>query len=136
MVDTGSDTGAGAPQETSSGVQVRDLLEKAFLLGVGAATITFERAGVVVDDFVKRGHISAEEGRKLAEEVSERSREEISHVLGRMQTGVESTYRDAGLATKRDYEDLDFRIRQLEHRVRLLEESADAASSESAHTAV
>jgi polyhydroxyalkanoate synthesis regulator phasin len=112
-------------ERPESGATLRDLLEKTFLLGVGAATITLDKAREAIEGFVERGHISAEDGRRLTEEVGERSREEVKVVLGRMQSGMQSTYKEAGLATKTDVEDVDFRIRQLEHRIRLLEEAAD-----------
>jgi hypothetical protein len=44
---------------------------------------------------------------------------------------LQGALRDFGVATRREVEDLDLRVRQLEHRVALLEGAKDAAPSES-----
>jgi len=55
-----------------------------------------------------------------------RSRDEARTVLKRADSSLQGAYRDLGISTKRELEDLDFRIRQLEMRVQLLEAAADA----------
>jgi hypothetical protein len=54
-----------------------------------------------------------------------RSRDEARSALKRADSSLQGAYRDLGLITKREVEDLDFRLRQIEHRVRLLEDAAD-----------
>jgi polyhydroxyalkanoate synthesis regulator phasin len=68
----------------------------------------------------------------MVERLVARSKEETQSALKKADAHLSGTYRDIGLATRRDLEDIDFRLRQLEHRVRLLESAADeTASSES-----
>jgi polyhydroxyalkanoate synthesis regulator phasin len=58
-----------------------------------------------------------------------RSREEARTVLKKADSSLQSAYRDIGLTTKRELEDLDFRLRQLEMRVGLLEKAADTQAA-------
>lgn len=118
-----SDIRGGAGQQG-----VRDLMERVFLAGIGAAALTKDRIQELVDDLVKRGHLDAEEGRDMVERLAERSREEARAALKKADTSLQGLYRDLGLATRRDLEDMDLRLRQLELRVQLLERAADEQS--------
>ena len=70
--------------------------------------------------------------REAAERLAVAAREAIEQVSGRWrgdarrlgeQTGatLEGVFRELGLVSRRDYEELELRVAQLEHRVRLLE---------------
>jgi polyhydroxyalkanoate synthesis regulator phasin len=124
-----------APEEDTSGDEAprvgqsaRDLIERVFLLGVGAAALTKDRAQEVVEDLVRRGHLSRDESRDMVEKVMARSREEARSAIKRADSSLQGAYHDLGLVGKRELEDLDLRLRQLEHRVQLLEATADAES--------
>jgi polyhydroxyalkanoate synthesis regulator phasin len=112
-----------------TGQVVRDLIEKTFLAGMGAAALTKDRLQELVEEFVKRGQLSSEEGRDVVDRVMTRSREEARTVLKKADSSLQSAYRDIGLTTKRELEDLDFRLRQLEMRVGLLEKAADTQAA-------
>jgi polyhydroxyalkanoate synthesis regulator phasin len=95
------------------------------MVGVGAAALTKDRIQGLVDEFVRRGQLSGQEGREMLDNLVSRSKTEAQSALKKADSSLQGTYRDMGLATRRDVEDLDFQIRQLEHRVRLLEGAAD-----------
>ncbi len=105
---------------------IRELIEKTFLAGMGAAALTKDRLQELVEDLVRRGQLSGEEGREVVERLVSRTREEARSVLKRADSSLQGTYHDIGLTTKRELEDLEFRVRQLEMRVQLLEKAADA----------
>ena len=107
---------------------VREVIEKTLLLALGAAALTKERVQAVVEEFVRRGQLSAEEGKELVEQLGARGRDEAKATLKRLDVSLQGTYRDMGLATHRELEDLDFRVRQIEHRLSLAERQLDAAS--------
>ena len=113
----------GTARVSPSGI--RDIIERSLLIGLGAASLTMERIQAVADDFVKRGQLSREEGKQLVEDLSARSKEEARSVLRTADSSLQTVYREVGLATRREVDDLDFRIRQLEHRVNLLERNVD-----------
>jgi polyhydroxyalkanoate synthesis regulator phasin len=116
----------------STGQSVRDLIERVFLLGVGAAALTKDRVQELVEELVRRGQLSGEEGREVADRLVARSREEARAAAKKADSSLQGAYREIGLVTRRDVEDIEFRVRQLEHRVLLLEAAEDAASSSSA----
>ena len=116
----------GTESKGVTGQAVRDLIERTFLAGMGAAALTKDRVQELVEDLVRRGQLSGDEGRDVVDRLVARSRDEARTVLKRADSSLQGAYRDLGISTKRELEDLDFRIRQLEMRVQLLEAAADA----------
>jgi polyhydroxyalkanoate synthesis regulator phasin len=127
-------SGPEVDRESSSvtGQNVRDLVERVFLLGVGAAALTKDRVQDLVEELVKRGQLSGEEGREVADRLVARSREEARAAAKKADSSLQGAYREIGLVTRREFEDVEFRLRQLEHRVQLLEAAEDAASGPTA----
>jgi len=109
-----------------TGQNIRELIEKTFLAGMGAAALTKDRVQELVEDLVRRGQLSSDEGRDVVEKLLARSREEARSMLKRADSSLQGAYHDIGLTTKRELEDLEFRLRQLEMRVQLLEKAADS----------
>jgi polyhydroxyalkanoate synthesis regulator phasin len=126
MPETSAQDPGSEQQSTAQGV--RDLIERTFLVGVGAAALTKERVQGLVEEFVRRGQLSGDEGREMVERLVSRSKSEAQSVLKKADSSLHGAYRDMGLATRRELEDLDFRLRQVEHRIRLLEETSDGNS--------
>ncbi len=124
------ESGREADREAASatGQSVRDLVERVFLLGVGAAALTKDRVQDLVEELVRRGQLSGEEGREVADRLVARSREEARAAAKKADSSLQGAYREIGLVTRREFEDVEFRLRQLEHRVQLLEAAKDAAS--------
>jgi polyhydroxyalkanoate synthesis regulator phasin len=121
-----SNTDGADPGSARSAVSgVIDIIERTLLVGLGAASLTIDRLQAVADEFVKRGQLSTEEGRQLVEDLATRSKDEAKSVLRTAESGLQSAYHELGLSTKREFEDMDFRMRQLEHRIALLEHTAD-----------
>ncbi len=112
----------GRGEGTMSGLS--DIIERTLLIGIGAAAMTKDRVQAVVDDFVRRGQLTREEGREVVDNVAERSREEARSARRKVDGSLQSAYRELGLTTRQEVEDLDFRLRQVEHRVDLLERQA------------
>jgi len=105
------------------------LIERTFLVGVGAAAFTKDRAQELVEEFVRRGQLSSEEGRDMVDKLVARSRDEARSAMKKADSSLQGALRDMGLFTKRDVEDLETRIRQLEHRISLLEGKPDGAEA-------
>ena len=108
---------------------LKDLIERTFLAGMGAAALTKDRIQELVEELVNRGQINAEEGREVVERLADRSREEARSVLKKADSSLHSAYRGLGLGSRQDLEELGRRIEQLEHRVRLLEEQVDGGET-------
>jgi polyhydroxyalkanoate synthesis regulator phasin len=124
----------GDTEARSGGQSIRDLIERTFLIGVGAVAFTKDRVQELVEEFVKRGELSSDEGREMVDKLVARSRDEARTAMRKADTSVQGALRDFGIVTRRDLEDLEMRVRQVEHRLSLLEavSGADAeAGSES-----
>jgi len=100
---------------------VRDIAEKLLLAGVGAVALTAERADALAEELAARGGLGREEARALIEELVGRWRSESVRLGERTGAGMAGLFREFGLVTRADVEELELRVAQLEHRLRLLE---------------
>jgi polyhydroxyalkanoate synthesis regulator phasin len=115
---------------------IGETLERLVLLQIGAAAATRNRVERVVEDLVAQGRVEREEGRTLVNEVMGRARERSEGARSLVDASVQQGLRGAGVPTREDYEDLIFRVEQLEHRVRMLEgESATSPPPSAADAA-
>ena len=107
-----------------------DTLERLILLQIGAAAVTRERVQEAVNRLIEQGRMEREEGRAVVEDVVTRARERSTGARSLIDASVQQGLRGAGVPNREAYEDLLFRIEQLEHRVRLLEDRPTAAVPE------
>lgn len=103
---------------------VGETLERLILLQIGAAAATRDRVQEVVESLIRQGRIEREEGRTVVNEVVDRARERSAGARSLFDASMQQGLRGAGVPTREDYEDVIFRIEQLEHRVRMLEGDA------------
>jgi polyhydroxyalkanoate synthesis regulator phasin len=127
-----ADTKNGSTSKAGSVQGLKDLIERTFLAGMGAAALTKDRIQELVEELVNKGQMNADEGREVVDRLVARSREEARSVLKKADSSLHSAYRELGLGSKQDLEDLALRVEQLEHRVRLLEEQADSGGAKDA----
>ena len=92
-----------AERADDSGRSLRGAAEELFLAGVGVVALTKDRTEELVDEVVGRW-------RNEAVRASERA--------GSTFAGL---FKELGLVTRRDYDELELRLAQLEHRLRLVE---------------
>ena len=109
------------PGSSNSG-GLRELAEELLLAGVGAVAITKERADELVDELSTKGKLTRDDARELVDEALGRWRGDAMRVGERASTTLSSFFRELGLVTRREYEELELRLAQLEHRLRLLED--------------
>ena len=98
----------------------RDLAERLVLGGVGALALTADRVDALVDSLVARGGMERDDARSLVDDLTGRWRGEAKRVA-RASSTAQGLLRELGLVTKADLEELELRIAQLEHRLRLVE---------------
>lgn len=95
----------------------RELLEKTVELGLGAALLTKESAGKLVDDLVKRGDVSREEGKKLVTDMVEKGKGQKKKMEEFVLEVVEGALGKADIARRSQIEGLEKRIIELEDRL-------------------
>ncbi|MGE0026558.1 MAG: hypothetical protein AB7O78_18375 [Thermoleophilia bacterium] len=103
---------------------VREGLEQAVLLSIGAAYLTRERAEAAAAELVRKGQATGEEGAAVVERLMARVRGEGTPgagLVGKLEGGVQGVLREFGVVTRAELEDVQLRLMELEHRLGLLE---------------
>ena len=99
----------------------RQLVEQLLLAGLGAASVTKDRVDDLIDALAERGGVNREDARSAVNEVVARWRGEATRVTGRAGTNLQGVLRELGLVLRSEHEELELRVAQLEHRLKLLE---------------
>lgn len=100
---------------------LRDGAERLLLAALGAASLTAERIDELAARLAERGGISRDEARETIQELAFRWRGDATRLGERTGAGLEGIFRELGLVARRDFEELELRLAQVEHRLRLLE---------------
>jgi polyhydroxyalkanoate synthesis regulator phasin len=100
---------------------VVDALERVGLAALGAVALTAERADALADELARAGGMRRDEARELIEQSIHRWRGEAVRLSERAGAGLEGFVQQLGLVSRSEFEDLELRVAQLEHRLRLLE---------------
>ena len=98
-----------------------DSLEQLGLAAVGAAAVGAQRLETLVDALVERGALRRDEARSLVDELTARWRGDAVRIGEQTGAGLHGAFRQLGLVLREEYEELELRVAQLEHRLRLLE---------------
>jgi polyhydroxyalkanoate synthesis regulator phasin len=103
------------------GGTLRELLGQLGLAAVGAVSLTAERVDRLADELSARGGMRREEAKSIIEDMAGRWRAEASRVGERTTGARDDLFANLGLVTRDDFEELELRVAQLEHRLKLLE---------------
>jgi polyhydroxyalkanoate synthesis regulator phasin len=109
------------------GKEPRDLLGQVLLAGIGAAALTADRVEELVDALTKRGGVQKDEARAAIDDVVSRWRGDATRATERAGAGLHGILREAGLVLRSEYEELELRVAQLEHRLKLVETAVEVA---------
>jgi polyhydroxyalkanoate synthesis regulator phasin len=115
---------------------IRDAVEQAILLSVGAAALTRDRVEGIVGELVAQGRVSADDGRVLVERLIARvvdpERPSPSGLMGHVEDTLRGALSDAGVVTRAEVDDLRVHLAELDHRLRIIEGARPAASGDDA----
>jgi polyhydroxyalkanoate synthesis regulator phasin len=98
-----------------------EVAEKLVLAGVGAIALTAERMDALSEEIAARAGMGRDEARSLVEEAVGRWRSESVRLGERTGAGLAGLFREVGLVTRDELEELELRGAHIEHRLRLLE---------------
>jgi polyhydroxyalkanoate synthesis regulator phasin len=98
-----------------------DALERLALAAVGAVALTAERLDELAGDLGERGGITRDEARQVLEDALTRWRGDATRLGERASEGLAGLLRQLGLVTREELDELELRVAQLEHRLRLVE---------------
>ena len=116
----GASAGVRVPMDERASDQ-RSALEQLILAALGLVALTGERAEQLADDLAELGGIRRDEARQRIDEFLARWRGDAIRFRERAGDTVERLGRDLGLVSRSEYEELELRLAQLEHRLRLVE---------------
>ena len=99
----------------------RDVVERLTLAAVGVVSLTAERIEELADELSERGGMRRDEVRQVLEDAVTRWRGDAARFGERAGESLAGIARQLGLVTRDEMEELELRVAQLEHRLRLLE---------------
>ncbi len=91
------------------------VIDTLLALGIGALSMTRERAKKIVDELVKKGEVRLEESRTLIDKMTSRGEEERAELRKLLEEGLERA--KTGIATRKDIEELSAKIDALAEKL-------------------
>ena len=104
-------------------------LKRLALAVVGAVALTADRTDELADTLAERGGLSRDEVRGWIDDATARWRGDAVRVGERAGATLHGALRELGLVTRDEWDELELRIAQLEHRLRLVESRPRAVPS-------
>jgi polyhydroxyalkanoate synthesis regulator phasin len=106
-----------------SAKSLRDFAEELTLASFGAVALSKERADELVAELARKGKLSQQEARELVDGAIGRWRGDALRFSERAGSTFSDALRSLGLVTRSEHDELELRLAQLEHRLRLVEDS-------------
>jgi polyhydroxyalkanoate synthesis regulator phasin len=91
------------------------------LAALGAVALTAERADELAESLAQRGGMSKEDARAWIDEATNRWRGDAVRVGERAGATLNGVLKELGLVTREEWDELELRVAQIEHRLRLVE---------------
>ena len=98
-----------------------DILRKAIFLGLGALTLTREKAESLVDELIKKGEVASSEKYKTIDKLLKESDRIEQQFQEKVNSTVEKTISDMGIPTRKDWEDLRETLKRIEMKLSMAE---------------
>ena len=98
-----------------------EILRKVMFAGVGAFSLTKEKAEKLVEELVEKGEVGAEDAKTFVKELLEKGQQEKEAIKENVSIEVTKLKENWGLVTKKDLERIEQRLAALE--AKLTEES-------------
>lgn len=93
------------------------LFRDAFYLGLGAMSITRERAEKFYDEMMEKGEISKDEAKKFIDEAMKRGEEERKEIQAFMRREMDEMRKDMVIVRRSEFEALEARVKALEEKL-------------------
>ena len=116
----------------SDEASVRELVERLALAGVGAVALSADRAHQLARDLADHGDLRRDEVRQAIEDAMVRWRGDATRLTERAGASMQSLFDQLGLVSREAYDELELRVAQLEHRLRLAERELERLNGPSA----
>ena len=104
-------------------------LERLALAAVGVVALTADRIEELASELAERGGMRRDEARSLLDSAVSRWRGDATRIGERASDSFSALLAQLGVVTREDFEELELRVAQLEHRLRLIEKPKPRAVS-------
>lgn len=94
-----------------------ELIKKAMFTGIGVAALTKDKVEELAGEFVEQGKLSEAEGKKLVDEIMDRSKESQEELNQKIETMVQAAVAKLDIAKASEIEALKEEIRELRSTV-------------------
>ena len=94
-----------------------ELIRRGILLGLGAISLTQEKAKAFVDELVQRGEVTKDEGGKLVNEMLDKAKEQEKTITEKINVEIRKVIDSLGVASKEDVAKLERRIEELSKKI-------------------
>jgi polyhydroxyalkanoate synthesis regulator phasin len=98
-----------------------ELIKKAMFTGIGMAAMTKDKIEELAGDFIKKGDLSEQEGRKLVDEMMKKSEESKAEVKKQLDEMVQAALVKMEVARKTQIDELQEEIRLLREAIEKLQ---------------
>lgn len=96
---------------------MKKFAQKALLAGIGAFSLTREKAEQVVNEMVNRGQVKGDEANTVLDDLMKRGEEERNLIKQAIRKEFEKIREELNLVSKEELEDLYARISRLEQMI-------------------
>ncbi len=97
---------------------MEDLFKKVIYTGVGLVSTTAEKIQTNIDELVKKGSLSEEEGKKVVEDLLENTESKKEEFEGKLKEMINNAIEALNLPSKSDIDNLMTRIKELETKAK------------------
>lgn len=98
-----------------------DLIKKAMFTGIGMAALTKEKIEEIAADFVQKGNLSENEGRKLVDEMMKKSEESKEEIKKQLDVLVYATIEKMQLARTSQIDEISQALQILREKIESVE---------------
>src|SRR3989442_13089590 len=92
-------------------------IEKLALAALGAVCLTAERAEQLADALAEKGGLRRDDAVALVSDLTQRWRGDAIRLSERAGEGFAGMFRELGLVTREEFDELELRVAQVEHRI-------------------
>lgn len=90
---------------------------KMFLAGLGALSLTKERANEIAQELIKKGELSQSESKEFVKDLIDKAEEEKDKLLEKVRPEIEKSLEKMNFASKKSVEELEKKIDELGEKI-------------------
>ncbi len=94
-----------------------DIIRKAVFMGLGAITMTKDKAEELVDDLIKRGEVASAERFKTIDKLLKEADKQEKEFQHKVSEAVQKVIVEMGLPTRKDLEEIGKTLKKIEAKM-------------------